>query len=298
MNASASPQASFSLSRILVIVIPVGLILLGVVGYIRFGDELGLTGSRIPQIVTVEGKVMMRGKPLSSGTVQTVFSDNPALMGGFASIASDGTFKFETAIEGDIQEGLHVGNHKVMVYNYLESVGAAQGPLTTPTQYSTAANTPLTIKVTTSTPSTPLELTLEVDEDTPTEEFIAEYKASLEERREASAGMAAGRPSGPPVDNGGPQGAGGGGPGRFDPAAFFDEQDSDDNGILAGEEIPERMKDRLEEIDTNEDGEISKEEFESAPRPQRGGRGGPGSGTSDGDDADGDDADGESPASN
>ena len=117
MNASASPQASFSLSRILVIVIPVGLILLGVVGYIRFGDELGLTGSRIPQIVTVEGKVMMRGKPLSSGTVQTVFSDNPALMGGFASIASDGTFKFETAIEGDIQEGLHVGNHKVMVYN-------------------------------------------------------------------------------------------------------------------------------------------------------------------------------------
>ena len=54
MNASASPQASFSLSRILVIVIPVGLILLGVVGYIRFGDELGLTGSRIPQIVTVE----------------------------------------------------------------------------------------------------------------------------------------------------------------------------------------------------------------------------------------------------
>ena len=293
MNASASPQASFSLSRILVIVIPVGLILLGVVGYIRFGDELGLTGSRIPQIVTVEGKVMMRGKPLSSGTVQTVFSDNPALMGGFASIASDGTFKFETAIEGDIQEGLHVGNHKVMVYNYLESVGAAQGPLTTPTQYSTAANTPLTIKVTTSTPSTPLELTLEVDEDTPTEEFIAEYKASLEERREASAGMAAGRPSGPPVDNGGPQGAGGGGPGRFDPAAFFDEQDSDDNGILAGEEIPERMKDRLEEIDTNEDGEISKEEFESAPRPQRGGRGGPGSGTSDGDDADG-----ESPASN
>ena len=293
MNASASPQASFSLSRILVIVIPVGLILLGVVGYIRFGDELGLTGSRIPQIVTVEGKVMMRGKPLSSGTVQTVFSDNPALMGGFAKIASDGTFKFETAIEGDIQEGLHVGNHKVMVYNYLESVGAAQGPLTTPTQYSTAANTPLTIKVTTSTPSTPLELTLEVDEDTPTEEFIAEYKASLEERREASAGMAAGRPSGPPVDNGGPQGAGGGGPGRFDPAAFFDEQDSDGNGILAGEEIPERMKDRLEEIDTNEDGEISKEEFESAPRPQRGGRGGPGSGT-----PDGDDADGESPASN
>lgn len=282
MNASASPQSSFSIARILMIVIPVGLIALGVLGYIRFGDELGLTGNRIPQVVTVEGKVMMRGKPLTGGTVQTIFSDNPSLMGGFGQIKSDGTFTLETAVEGDIQQGLFVGNHKVLVYNYLESVGAAQGPLTTPVKYSTAGQTPLTIEVTTSTSSTPLELTLEADEDTPTEEFIAEYKASLDERREASAGMAAGRPSGPPADNNGPAGAGGGGRGGFDPAAFFDEQDSDDNGVLAGEEIPERMKDRMEEIDTNQDGEISKEEFESAPRPQRGGpgggRGGPGGG--------------------
>lgn len=278
MNESASPQASFSLSRILFIVIPVGLVLLGVLGYFRFGDELGLTGNRIPQIVTVEGKVLMRGKPLTGGTVQTVFSDNPGLMGGFGKIEPDGTFSLETAVEGDIQKGLFVGTHKFLVYNYLESVGAAQGPLTTPTKYSLADQTPLTIEVTTTTSSTPLELTLEVDDDTPTEEFIAEYKASLEERQQASAGMAAGRPSGPPVDNNGPQGSGGGGRGGFDPAAFFDEQDSDGNGVLAGEEIPERMKERLEEIDTNKDGEISKEEFDSAPRPQRGGRGGPGGG--------------------
>ena len=148
MNENAPPPASFSLGRILTIVVPVGLILLAFLGYTRYGEELGLAGTSIPKVVTVKGKVMMRGKPVSGGTIQTYFLDNAALQGGFGRIKEDGTFVLETPVEAEIQEGLFVGNHKVVIYNYLPSAGAAAGPLTTPTQYSTPEQTPLKLKVT------------------------------------------------------------------------------------------------------------------------------------------------------
>lgn len=265
MNENAPPPASFSLGRILTIVVPVGLILLAFLGYTRYGEELGLAGTSIPKVVTVKGKVMMRGKPVSGGTIQTYFLDNAALQGGFGRIKEDGTFVLETPVEAEIQEGLFVGNHKVVIYNYLPSAGAAAGRLTTPTQYSTPEQTPLRLKVTKETAGTPLEFMLEADEDTPTEEFVEEYLAGIEDAQAAAAAMSAARPSGPPVDNNGP--AAGGDRGRLDPAAFFDSRDSDGNGVLAGDEIPAWMDQRLADIDTNGDGEISKAEMEAA-RPQ------------------------------
>ena len=266
MNENTSPPASFSFGRILTIIVPVGLILLGVLGYTRYGEELGLTGTSIPKVVTVKGKVMMRGKPLPGGTIQTYFTDNAALQGGFGRIKEDGTFVLETPVEAEIQEGLFVGNHKVAIYNYLPSAGAAAGPLTTPTKYSTKEQTPLTLVVTKETAGSPVEFTLEVDEDTPTEAFVEEYLAGIEDAQAAAAAMSAARPSGPPVDNNGPAAAGGD-RGRLDPAAFFDSRDSDGNGVLAGDEIPSWMDQRLADIDTNGDGEISKAEMEAA-RPQ------------------------------
>ena len=265
MNENAPPPASFSLGRILTIVVPVGLILLAFLGYTRYGEELGLAGTSIPKVVTVKGKVMMRGKPVSGGTIQTYFLDNAALQGGFGRIKEDGTFVLETPVEAEIQEGLFVGNHKVVIYNYLPSAGAAAGRLTTPTQYSTPEQTPLRLKVTKETAGTPLEFMLEADEDTPTEAFVEEYLAGIEDAQAAAAAMSAARPSGPPVDNNGP--AAGGDRGRLDPAAFFDSRDSDGNGVLAGDEIPAWMDQRLADIDTNGDGEISKAEMEAA-RPQ------------------------------
>ena len=265
MNENAPPPASFSLGRILTIVVPVGLILLAFLGYTRYGEELGLAGTSIPKVVTVKGKVMMRGKPVSGGTIQTYFLDNAALQGGFGRIKEDGTFVLETPVEAEIQEGLFVGNHKVVIYNYLPSAGAAAGPLTTPTQYSTPEQTPLKLKVTKETAGTPLEFMLEADEDTPTEAFVEEYLAGIEDAQAAAAAMSAARPSGPPVDNNGP--AAGGDRGRLDPAAFFESRDSDGNGVLAGDEIPAWMDQRLADIDTNGDGEISKAEMEAA-RPQ------------------------------
>ncbi len=265
MNENAPPPASFSLGRILTIVVPVGLILLAFLGYTRYGEELGLAGTSIPKVVTVKGKVMMRGKPVSGGTIQTYFLDNAALQGGFGRIKEDGTFVLETPVEAEIQEGLFVGNHKVVIYNYLPSAGAAAGRLTPPTQYSTPEQTPLKLKVTKETAGPPLEFMLEADEDTPTEAFVEEHLAGIEDAQAAAAAMSAARPSGPPVDNNGP--AAGGDRGRLDPAAFFDSRDSDGNGVLAGDEIPAWMDQRLADIDTNGDGEISKAEMEAA-RPQ------------------------------
>ncbi|MDA1015700.1 MAG: EF-hand domain-containing protein, partial [Planctomycetota bacterium] len=75
----------------------------------------------------------------------------------------------------------------------------------------------------------------------------------------------------PGADGGGPGGDGGPRPGgTFDRGALFDRMDEDKDGKLAGEEISERMAQRLEQIDTNKDGEITREEFLNAPPPNFG----------------------------
>lgn len=76
-----------------------------------------------------------------------------------------------------------------------------------------------------------------------------------------------GQPNGP----GG--GRGGRGAGGFDREAFFAERDTDGNGKLEGEEISERMRERMANADVDKDGAISKEEFMASaggPRSQGG----------------------------
>ena len=80
-------------------------------------------------------------------------------------------------------------------------------------------------------------------------------------------------------NEGQPEGPGGGrggrGPGGFDREAFFAERDADNNGKLEGEEISQRMRERMTNADTDNDGAISKEEFMNSPGGPRG-QGGPG----------------------
>ena len=88
------------------------------------------------------------------------------------------------------------------------------------------------------------------------------------------------RPAGT-AGKGGPQkgasksGSGGG----FDPAAIFKRMDADGNGKLEGSEISDRMKDRVDSIDTDKDGAISEKEWTSMMSKYSGGGGGrPGGG--------------------
>ena len=85
---------------------------------------------------------------------------------------------------------------------------------------------------------------------------------------------------------GGDDQRGGGGGGRsFDPAQIFADRDKDMDGLLSGDEISERLQPRVEEIDEDEDGAISKDEFLKAMaammasrQQSRGGGGGGGGG--------------------
>ena len=82
-----------------------------------------------------------------------------------------------------------------------------------------------------------------------------------------------------------PRQTGGGGNrrggGGFDPVAFFESRDTDGDGQLAGDEISDRMRENFEQIDANQDGAVTLEEFQEniqrrfAGRGSRGQRGGP-----------------------
>lgn len=107
-------------------------------------------------------------------------------------------------------------------------------------------------------------------------------------RRAAAEAAESGQPAGPgptagPGGGGGPGRGGPGGGGGFDPAAMFANADSDGDGMLTGDEIPQRSRDNLAEIDTDGDQSISEAEWTvrmEAVRAQfgAGGRGGQGGG--------------------
>jgi polyisoprenoid-binding protein YceI len=81
----------------------------------------------------------------------------------------------------------------------------------------------------------------------------------------------------PQSQAGGGRGGGGGGRrgsrGGFDPAQFFASRDADKDGKLSGDEISERMREDLDEIDKDGDGAISLEEFQARMQRFGGGRG-------------------------
>ena len=59
---------------------------------------------------------------------------------------------------------------------------------------------------------------------------------------------------------------------------MFESRDANDDGKLSGDEIPEPMRGRMERIDQNGDGAISREEVERAAEMFRDRAGGPGAG--------------------
>lgn len=58
----------------------------------------------------------------------------------------------------------------------------------------------------------------------------------------------------------GPGGDGRAGGGNFDPAAIFNAMDTDGDGKLTGDEIPDRLKTNLDAMDADKDGSITLEE--------------------------------------
>jgi hypothetical protein len=86
------------------------------------------------------------------------------------------------------------------------------------------------------------------------------------------------------MGGGGGGGPGGGGPGAgrpgggggFDPDAIFARRDENEDGKLTGDELSGRLADRVEQLDTDKNGEISREEFDAGMQNFAGGGGGGG----------------------
>ncbi len=55
-------------------------------------------------------------------------------------------------------------------------------------------------------------------------------------------------------------------------AELIKEMDANEDGKLSKDEIKGRLKKEFDKIDTDEDGFISEEEFDEAPKPKRGTR--------------------------
>ena len=119
-----------------------------------------------------------------------------------------------------------------------------------------------------------------------------ELDAVIEEVKNSSS-AGGGHGGGPPGGHRGPPGGGrggppggrrgppdGGGPGGFHPIELFETQDADEDGKLVGDEIPDHMRERLEFVDTDGNGEVSREEIEAMSERFRRGPpgGGPGGG--------------------
>ena len=59
----------------------------------------------------------------------------------------------------------------------------------------------------------------------------------------------------------------------FDPARFFARRDTNSDGKLSGDELPERMRNNLSAIDTDGDEAVTLEELQQRMRRFRGGGG-------------------------
>jgi polyisoprenoid-binding protein YceI len=103
--------------------------------------------------------------------------------------------------------------------------------------------------------------------DKMTERVNKEIELAMAIGKTANAGERPGR--------GGGRGRGRGGPGGplGDPEAFFKRLDADGDGQLTGDEMPERMAERMERLDTDGDGVVSLEEFQARMRRFREGAG-------------------------
>ena len=93
-----------------------------------------------PRRVPVAGKILIDGKPLTSGFVQMVPADaRPA----YGKIQPDGSFRMTTFDEDD---GCVPGEHKVTVIAY-EPLGATKTRWLVPAKYQDAATTDKTVKI-------------------------------------------------------------------------------------------------------------------------------------------------------
>lgn len=158
----AAPD-TLSVKRILLVVIPVGLLV--VAGTAFFGVFDGLEWVRslmYPPLVRADVRVIYRGQPVANALLMT----KPAggLQGAVGMPGKEpGLYVLQTDLQGQYNDGAYAGEHKVTVAGYGVTAAAAAPPLLTPAKYSVMDTTDLVITVSRSPESN--HFVLELDHD-------------------------------------------------------------------------------------------------------------------------------------
>ena len=144
------PDNQFQLGRILKIVLPLALLLIG--GGLFWGYFDGPKMIREwmqPARVVVTGQVLMDGEPLSGGEVATM-PTTPGLKGASGFLDKDGKFSLKMDIRGTFIDGAFVGEHKVTVWKFDPNSpsGPRQPDLLTGREFFEFSTTPLKMTVT------------------------------------------------------------------------------------------------------------------------------------------------------
>jgi len=244
-DAEAAPteagRQTVSVKRILLVVVPVGLLIVAGTAFFGVFDGAEWVASLLhPPLVRTEVQVTYRGQPVPNAMLIT----QPAagLKGAIGMPESEpGRYVLQTDIQGYYHDGAYAGEHKVSVAGYGVSAGASAPPLLTPQSYSSLATTDLVIVVSKSPESNHFALKLEDDESAPAD--------------------GGGAPGGEGTDGGPPTA-------EEMVERAFDEYDKDGDQKLSGQEFEqidnEQRRAGIQQADTDGDGAVDRQELTKA----------------------------------
>ena len=151
-GSAAKPKNSFRIRTLITAFVVSGLIGGVMVAWVS-GLDQQVANFLSPKLVPVTGRVTYRGKPLTTGLIDTrpVGRD---VMGGLSGIDENGRFELRT----NGKPGTYVGEHKVVIISM--SAGFPPQPLI-PGRYGEFRATPLSIEVTTNAEDNQFEIELE-----------------------------------------------------------------------------------------------------------------------------------------
>lgn len=159
---SAAPKPGFRLGRVLMVVVPLAVLVLGGFYMFTYGDGVKwITGLFTPSMVKVTGQVFQGGEPLPGAQVRTK-PVREGLKGSVGYCDAEGKFTLQTDIEGDFVEGAYAGEHIVTVQKAQMGMATASAPpMLTAAKYGSFKETPLHINIDASKPENHFELKLE-----------------------------------------------------------------------------------------------------------------------------------------
>jgi Ca2+-binding EF-hand superfamily protein len=240
---SEARSNAVSVKRILLVVIPVGLLIVIAAAFFGvFDGAEWVRGLMQPPLVCADVRVTYRGQPLANATVMTEpTADLPGAIGMPGE--EPGLYVLRTDLQGHYNDGAYAGEHKVTVAAH-KVTAAPAAPLLTPTKYSTLDTTDLVITVSRSPESNHFVLELEDDES-----------GSVDDSGAASRGEADTElPTADQIVE-----------------RVFNEFDKDGDQNLSGEEIEqidnEQQRTGIQRADVDGDGVVDREELAKAVEP-------------------------------